>query len=80
MKHRTPDRSIERSSHRNEVAIEYVKPEVTNAQFAKNDPTFAKACELAEVEPTKRQASKFRNKRGAAYEAWQRHQHKPKGQ
>lgn len=30
-------------------------------------PEFLRACKEAEVTPTKRQASKFRKKRGAAY-------------
>lgn len=38
----------------------------TNAEFAL-DRLFRKACELAKVEPTKRQASKWRNRRGRAY-------------
>lgn len=37
-----------------------------NANFALS-PLFLKACELAKVEPTKRQASAFRNGKGAAY-------------
>jgi hypothetical protein len=40
---------------------------MTNAKFADQDPTFKKACEIAKIEPTKRQASKWRNKRGAAF-------------
>lgn len=31
------------------------------------DPKFLKACELAGVEPTKRQASKWNNQYGAAF-------------
>lgn len=37
-----------------------------NANFAKN-PLFLKACELAGVPPTKRQASAFRNHKGLAF-------------
>jgi len=32
-----------------------------------SDPVFLKACKLAKVEPTKRQASKWNNGYGAAY-------------
>ncbi len=34
---------------------------------ALSDKRFLDACKLADVEPTKRQASKWNNKRGAAY-------------
>lgn len=37
-----------------------------NANFAQN-PLFLKACELAKVPPTKRQASAFRNHKGLAF-------------
>lgn len=36
----------------------------TNSDFAKNNPLFLKACELAGIPPTRRQASKFRSDRG----------------
>lgn len=41
-------------------------PQSINRNFAQS-PLFRKACELAKTEPTKRQASKFRNKKGLAY-------------
>jgi len=41
----------------------------TNKAFAKEDTTFQAACEQAGVQPTARQASKYRMKRGAAYKA-----------
>lgn len=41
-------------------------PETTNEDFAKQDRLFKKACELAEVEATPRQASRWRNGTGAA--------------
>lgn len=41
--------------------------EVTNRQFSKTDKNFLSACEKAGVEPTARQASKYRNKKGLAY-------------
>jgi hypothetical protein len=37
---------------------------MTSRQFAATDPLFKKCCELAKIEPTKRQASKFRSDRG----------------
>jgi hypothetical protein len=39
----------------------------TNAKFALEDKAFRAACTQAEVEPTTRQASKFRNNQGSAY-------------
>ena len=41
--------------------------DTTNAEFAKENATFRKACEAAGVEPTTRQASKYRNGQGIAY-------------
>jgi len=38
-----------------------------NSEFAEKDEVFLKACEKADVKPTKRQASRFRNKKGMAY-------------
>jgi hypothetical protein len=40
---------------------------VPNAQFAQTDKAFIDACKRAEIPPTARQASKYRNRRGAAY-------------
>ena len=40
---------------------------VTNANFMKNDQRFRAACEVAGVEITKRQASKFRRRVGRAW-------------
>lgn len=42
---------------------------MTNKKFAEKDKGFREACEKAGVEPTTRQASKFRNKKGSAYKA-----------
>ena len=39
----------------------------TNEKFAKEDQNFIRACSAAGVEPTTRQASKWRNKQGTAY-------------
>ena len=38
-----------------------------NRTFAQTNQAFKNACEKAETPPTKRQASKYRNKRGIAY-------------
>ena len=40
---------------------------ITNTEFAKTNKEFKLACSRAGVEPTPRQASKFRRKRGLAY-------------
>jgi hypothetical protein len=40
----------------------------TNAGFAITNKQFVKACEVARIPPTKRQASKFRSRRGLAYQ------------
>ena len=39
---------------------------MTNAQFAKVDAYFKKACELAKIKVTSRQASKWFNGKGSA--------------
>jgi len=40
---------------------------MTNREFAKKNRAFIKACELAEIPATGRQASKYRRERGKAY-------------
>jgi len=40
----------------------------SNTVYAKTNDHFKAACEAAELKPTSRQASKFRNKKGKAYE------------
>lgn len=40
----------------------------SNRQFAAEDELFRTSCKMAGVEPTKRQASKWRRKCGSAYE------------
>jgi len=40
---------------------------VTNREFAKDDVSFNTCCERAGLEPTKRQASKWRRGKGKAY-------------
>jgi hypothetical protein len=42
------------------------KVEMTNRKFAETKG-FVDACESAGVDPTQRQASKYRNKKGLAY-------------
>jgi len=39
----------------------------TNRKFAKENRLFRKACEIAHINPTDRQAGKFRKHRGLAY-------------
>ena len=41
--------------------------QITNQKFAESNAEFIAACRKAGITPTKRQASKFRNKRGRAY-------------
>jgi len=48
-------------------AVKKEVKKVTNKMFAKGDSFFNKACGMAEVEPTTRQASKFRMGKGLAY-------------
>lgn len=43
------------------------KYEMHNEKFAEEDSAFRSACINAKVEPTARQASKWRNKKGSAY-------------
>lgn len=40
---------------------------MTNKEFAEKDQLFIKCYQAGSTPPTKRQASKYRNKRGAAY-------------
>lgn len=40
---------------------------VTNKQFSETNQFFQKCCEAVNLQPTSRQASKFRNKQGRAY-------------
>lgn len=41
---------------------------MSNNEYSKKDGAFIKACELANIPSTTRQASKYRNKRGLAYD------------
>ena len=47
--------------------------DVFNREFAKTDEQFKAACEKAGVQPTPRQASKYRRKMGRAYNARNNH-------
>jgi hypothetical protein len=42
---------------------------LTNREFSKTDSVFIEACQLAGIEPTRRQASKWNRRTGLAY-AW----------
>ena len=46
---------------------EKVTQRVPNRTYAENDKAFIAACKRANVNPTKRQASKYRRKIGLAY-------------
>lgn len=52
--------------HARDMAHKSMKFETSNREFA-NTEGFKQRCENAGVKPTKRQASKFRNKRGSVY-------------
>ena len=43
------------------------KYDIHNEKFAKENQEFISACERASIKPTTRQASKWRNKKGKAY-------------
>ena len=45
---------------------------LTNREFLATNAIVKRACEMAGVEPTRRQVSKFRNKKGIAYQTWRR--------
>ena len=49
------------------VAAPVTNYKTTNMVFAKTDGNFRAACESAGIPPTRRQASKWRNKMGKAY-------------
>jgi len=43
---------------------------MTNTEFAHNNETFQKACKEAKIEPTTRQASKYKRRMGLAFKVW----------
>lgn len=45
---------------------------MSNREFSLSDRGFRELCKLAGVEPTKRQASKFKNRKGSAYRQQQK--------
>ncbi len=45
---------------------------MTNREFAKKDETFRDRCEMANVKPTGRQASRFINSTGMAFKVHKR--------
>jgi hypothetical protein len=40
---------------------------LTNKEFANSDPGFLEACARVQLKPTKRQASRWRNRKGIAF-------------
>lgn len=42
---------------------------MTNKEFAETNAHFRRVCRAANVEPTTRQASKYRNRKGSAFAA-----------
>ena len=66
----TEQLSNEELAYRNYVkgnARPLLKKEETNHHFSKTDQKFIDACSKAGVEPTSRQASKWKRKMGKAY-------------
>ena len=45
---------------------------MTNREFAKKSETFQQRCEKANCKPSGRQASRFINRKGIAYNVWQK--------
>ena len=63
--HNTLDDEVDKvSKQQREKTVKY---DIYNSVFANENENFKLCCEKAGVKPTKRQASKFRNKSGAAY-------------
>jgi len=60
------ERRIEMKEKKKEKKVEVEKKRVTNKQFTEDD-YFRACCVRAHVDPTARQASKFRRKQGSAY-------------
>ena len=51
---------------------------ITNREFVEKHQNFNLCCKIAEITPTMRQASKFRNGRGLAYKVYKRMKDKQK--
>jgi hypothetical protein len=47
-----------------------MQAEYPHKQFAKKDEHFRAACEMANIKPTRKQASKWRKGTGRAWKAW----------
>lgn len=61
-------RSANKTLKENKMKINEINL-LTNKEFSVKIKTFQSNCEKANVEPTKRQASKWRNKKGLAFQA-----------
>lgn len=46
-----------------------MKDHKTNQEFADSDSSFISTCNRSDIKPTKRQASKWRMKKGSAYKS-----------
>lgn len=53
------------------------EPSETNRTFSQTNGRFQNGCELAGIKVTPRQASKWRQQKGAAYNAYQKNKKKP---
>ena len=51
------------------IQVKAPRHQSTNKDFSKNSMAFIAACETADLKPTSRQASKFRNGKGLAFKA-----------
>ena len=49
------------------LEVKRMKKQLTNAKFAESNPDFRQACLRAGIEATRRQASKWRMKKGKAW-------------
>lgn len=70
VRHEFVDRESPETKARRKANAQFAKKMfrgMSNVQFAKTDVAFQEACSKAGVEPTPRQASKYRNKQGKAY-------------
>ena len=64
------DKESEETKARRKANAEFAKKRfrgISNADFAKTDQAFKTACEKTNTQPTSRQASKWRQKTGKAY-------------
>jgi len=70
--HFTPDEKAKAEKHAKSEREKTLKDQITNSKFSQTNTTFIDACQEAGVQPTARQASKWRNKCGAAYKEWKK--------